>query len=116
MDPNSWSAKWRSAAAYVYLLICLGDFMLMPMYYEFLNHKTQTAEFVELALRFDGAATQIEALKAIRQTRVWQPLTLQSTGLFHVAFGGILGVVAWKGKEKIAVANPPDGNTTEQPK
>lgn len=115
MDPNSWSAKWRSAAAYVYLLICLSDFMLIPMYYEFLNHKVQTAEFVGLALKFDGSASQIEALKAIRQTRVWQPLTLQSTGLFHVAFGGILGVVAWKGKEKISVANEPNTNT-ENPK
>lgn len=115
MDPNSWSAKWRSAAAYVYLLICLGDFMLMPMYYEFLNHKIQAAEFVELALQFEGPATQIEALKAIRQTRVWQPLTLQSTGLFHVAFGGILGVVAWKGKEKVGVANPPE-TPPEEPK
>ncbi len=113
MDPNSWSAKWRSAAAYVYLAICLSDFMLMPMYYEWLNYKVQTAQFVQLALQFDGAATQIEALKAIRQTRVWEPLTLQATGLFHVAFGAILGVVAWKGREKVSSASEPTDTTTK---
>lgn len=76
--------------------------MLMPMYYEVMNSKVQTSQFVELALRFPDGAAQIEALKAIRQTRTWEPLTLAASGLFHLAFGAILGVTAWtRGQEKI---------------
>lgn len=101
MDPNSWSAKWRSAAAYVYLLICLCDFVVMPMYYEYMNNRVSSTQYVELALKFKDSSGQIEALKSLRMARVWEPLTLQSTGLFHVAFGAILGVVAWKGKEHV---------------
>lgn len=95
-------SSWRPAAAYVYLLICLSDFMIMPMVYAGMAKKNANAANVELALKFDGAAAQIEALKAIRQTDVWNPITLQSTGLFHMAFGGILGVAAWtRGREKV---------------
>lgn len=91
--------------------------MLMPMYYEYMNHKVQAAQYVELALKFENGAAQIEALKAVRQTRVWEPLTLQATGLFHVAFGAILGVAAWtRGNEKIARAKiETEAPYTEEP-
>lgn len=111
-----WSVfGWRPTAAYVYLLICLSDFMLMPLYYEIMNHKLQTAQFVQLALQFPEGVAQIEALKAIRETRVWEPLTLKATGLFHMAFGAILGVTAWtRGQEKIQRAKTPSSETEEQ--
>jgi K+ transporter len=34
---------------------------------------------------------------------VWQSLTLQNGGFFHIAMGAVLGVAAWtRGQEKLA--------------
>jgi hypothetical protein len=45
---------------------------------------------------------------------MWKPLTLEGSGLFHVAMGAVLGVTAWtRGQEKITeISNgrgAPDG-------
>lgn len=94
--------SWRPAAAYVYLLICLSDFMFMPMIYAGMAKRNANVASVELALKFSGPTAQIEALKVIRDTDVWDPLTLKVNGLFHMAFGAILGVAAWtRGQEKV---------------
>jgi hypothetical protein len=114
---EAWYAKsWRPAAAYVYLAICLSDFVFMPIYYEYANHKMQTQQFVSMALQFQDTTGQIEALRVIRQARVWEPITLQSTGLLHIAFGGILGVAAWtRGQEKVeSIRTAASGNSDEQ--
>lgn len=96
-----WKAMWRPAAAYVYLAICLMDFGIMPIIYEIINHSITNSSVVELALKFTDSAAQIEALHTLKQTQSWVPLTLQGNGMFHVAFGAILGVAAWtRGQEK----------------
>lgn len=93
---------WRPMAAYVYLVICICDFIIMPVYYEYANHKMKMVQQVEMALRFPEGVQQVEALRIIKETRVWEPITLQSSGLLHMAFGAILGVAAWsRGKEKV---------------
>lgn len=89
-------------AAYVYLVICICDFILMPIYYEYANHKLHLIQQVEMALRFPEGVQQVEALRIIKETRTWEPITLASGGLLHMAFGAILGVAAWsRGKEKV---------------
>ena len=36
-------------------------------------------------------------------TNLWNPLTLQGGGLFHISMGAVLGVAAWtRGQEKLA--------------
>lgn len=96
-----WKELWRPLAAYIYLAICLLDFGLMPIIYEMINHSITNASVVELALKFTDATAQIEALHTLRQAQTWVPLTLQGNGMFHVAFGAILGVSAWtRGQEK----------------
>jgi len=109
---EQWLVKsWRPMAAYVYLFICLTDFVFMPAFYEYSNHKARMDHSVELALKFDGSTAQIEALKEMRRTQQWEPITLQSTGLFHMAFGAILGVAAWtRGQEKIVIAQQDSKN------
>lgn len=89
-------------AAYVYLVICICDFIVMPAYYEYANHKMHVIQQVEMALRFPEGVQQVEALRIIKETRAWEPITLVSGGLLHMAFGAILGVAAWsRGKEKV---------------
>lgn len=86
--------SWRPLAAYVYLFICICDFVLLPVYYEYVK-TIQETRLVEMALMFPEGASQIEALKTLQTRESWNPLTLQATGLFHLAFGAILGVSAW---------------------
>ena len=70
--------RWRPAAAWVYMVICVLDFALFPIFWSIL-----------------------QAHQGISITQ-WVPLTLQGAGLFHMAYGAILGVTAWsRGKEKI---------------
>lgn len=100
-----WKEVWRPTAAFVYLALCTLDFGLMPLLYEWMNHSVTNAQVVALAMQFSNATAQMEALHVLRQAHVWLPLTLQGGGMFHIAFGAILGVSAWtKGKERMLIA------------
>lgn len=94
-DREYWyNRSWRPFAAYVYMFICVCDFVLMPVYYEYARAKVRM-DYVDLALKFPDGMARIEALRILQHSDVWSPLTLEATGLFHIAFGAILGVSAW---------------------
>ena len=80
---------WRPAAAVVYLAICLFDFIIAPSYMGL--RATDTAKLVYSIKDLDPEI----AIAIIQNKTPWSPLTLQGSGLFHVAFGAILGVAAW---------------------
>lgn len=64
--------------AWSYMMICLFDFILNPIFFSLLHH---------------GQVIQ------------WQPLTLMGGGLYHVSMLAILGVTAYgRTKEKISFA------------
>ena len=93
------NSKWRPACGWMYILVCLFDFMVAPILWSL----TQ-------ALFHGGVNVQ------------WQPLTLQGAGLFHVAMGAIIGVSAYgRTQEKLNGANnggitlPGSGGTTYTP-
>jgi hypothetical protein len=72
--------RWRPITAVVYLVICVFDFMVFPVLWSFFLHFVEAAD----------------------KTIAWDPLTLKGAGLFHLAFGAILGVSAFtRGQEKI---------------
>jgi hypothetical protein len=80
-SPNDWmNQRWRASAAWVYLVICLFDFIIAPMLW---------------------SALQLTSKGQV--SLMWQPLTLQGGGLFHMAFGAIVGITAHgRTREKIA--------------
>jgi hypothetical protein len=82
------NSKWRPAMGWMYMLVCVTDFIIFPILWSILqavNHGSVTAQ--------------------------WQPLTLQGAGLFHIAMGAIVGVTAWsRGQEKLRGVI--DGNST----
>lgn len=88
--------RWRPVAAMVYLFICLVDFVAMPIYFEYSHARLTPERVADIAIKFNDGATQVEAMRVLRADRAWEPLTLRETGLFHIAFGAILGVAAWK--------------------
>jgi hypothetical protein len=85
---SDWmNTKWRPMMGWMYMAVCLFDFMLAPILWSVLQ-----------AVFHGGINTQ------------WQPLTLQGAGLFHVAMGAVLGIAAYgRTQEKlsgVAVGQP----------
>tara|TARA_R110000822_G_scaffold232478_1_gene364246 strand:- start:64 stop:309 length:246 start_codon:yes stop_codon:yes gene_type:complete len=77
---NWFADKWRPASAWVYLLICLFDFMIAPILWNMMQLIVNSAV----------------------QTQ-WQPLTLIGGGLMHVSFGAMMGITSLgRTKEKLA--------------
>lgn len=75
--------RWRPMMGWIYMVICVTDFVLFPILWSILQAKT------------GGHVTE-----------QWNPLTLQGAGLFHLAMGAIMGVAAWsRGQEKITAMN-----------
>jgi hypothetical protein len=83
MTADAWfKERWRPTAAYVYMLICLMDFIGFPL--------------ISMFLPTILGGTYIP----------WKTLTLESGGMIHMAFGAIVGITAWtRGSEKIAEIN-----------
>lgn len=70
--------KWRPAMGWMYMVVCIFDFIIFPVLWSLL-----------------------QALQAGSVTTEWQPLTLMGAGLFHMAMGAVLGIAAWsRGQEK----------------
>jgi hypothetical protein len=79
---NWMNTKWRPAMGWMYMLVCITDFIIFPILWSLLQTVNQ------------GSVTN-----------QWQPLTLQGAGLFHIAMGAIVGVTAWsRGQEKLGGA------------
>lgn len=77
------NSKWRPMCAWVYLVICVADFVIFPILWSLIQ--TWAAGRVEMQ---------------------WQPLTLQGAGLLHLSFGAILGIAAYgRTQEKLNGAN-----------
>lgn len=71
-------AYWRPSMAWLYMIICLCDFVIFPVTWAIINAST------------GQPVTQ------------WKPITLEGAGLIHLAFGAILGVTAYgRSKEKL---------------
>ena len=90
------NSKWRPMMGWMYMLICIFDFVLAPILWSLVQ-----------AIYKGGVNVQ------------WQPLTLQGAGLFHIAMGGVLGLAAYgRTQEKLNGANngginlPSSGVTT----
>lgn len=92
---------WRPIAAYVYLAICLFDFVAGPVFIEMRNSRVNVEAFAQIQL-IEDREVQLAALEKLDLGRsTWQPLTLLGGGLFHLSFGAILGIAAFtRGQEK----------------
>ena len=87
-EQEHWvKAYWRPAMGWLYMLICLCDFVVFP------------AVAMFLPVFFKG-------LGVLMAYTAWVSLTLSNGGLIHMAFGAILGVAAYgRTQEKVAAKN-----------
>jgi hypothetical protein len=91
-------SMWRPCAAIIYLFICLFDFVIAPWFIQV--EMTSLSEIFTYILQMPSDQ-QAQALNTLTTPRSWESLTLQGGGLFHIAFGAILGASAWtRGMEK----------------
>lgn len=87
---ESWlNRTWRPAAAVVYLAICLFDFIIAPAFMGF-----KSSNLAQMAASLKDLDASV-AIALVQNRTPWVPLTMSGSGLFHVAFGAILGVAAW---------------------
>jgi len=92
----SWIDRdFHAFCVIIYVVICLFDFLLFPLYFEYSNAKFTPDHQAQIAESFKDGSSQVQVFVALRQERTWHPITLESSGLFHVAFGAILGVGIW---------------------
>jgi hypothetical protein len=84
MNNESLCTKWRPMMAWSYMLVCVFDFMVGPIIFN-------TLQYLE-------EGTNIS---------MWQSITLQGGGLYHLSMGAIVGVSAFgRTKEKLAAIIP----------
>jgi hypothetical protein len=69
---NWMTSKWRPMMGWMYMAVCIFDFVLAPILWSL-----------------------IQAIYKGNINVQWQPLTLQGAGLFHISMGAVLGVAAW---------------------
>jgi len=90
-DSDSHWANWRTMAGYTYLIICLFDFLIMPL--------ATHVNIKELITHADHGYT-LELIKQFGGVN-WSPVTMTGGGLFHLSFGTILtGIAVVKGQER----------------
>lgn len=83
-EQEAWIvSRWRPMMAWTYMATCIFDFIIGPVFYNL--------------LQFHQNGGNIE---------MWQAITLQGGGLYHVSMGAILGISALgRTKEKLAAVN-----------
>jgi hypothetical protein len=81
------NSKWRPMMGWMYMFVCVCDFIIFPVLWSMLHASLHTANIVQ-----------------------WNPLTLQGAGLFHIAMGAVLGITAFgRTQEKMAGLNAAGG-------
>ena len=85
-ESSNWMQQlWRPMMGWLYMLVCLCDMIVFPVLWAFW-----------------------QGINPVAITQ-WNPLTLQSGGMFHIAMGAVLGIAAFgRTQEKLAgtAANP----------
>lgn len=88
-DSKWYQSVWLPFAAGTYILICLFDFIIMPVYVTAHNSRIENAVFKTLDAK-DAASFADTLAKANQAQRQWNPLTLIGAGMFHLSFGALL--------------------------
>jgi len=91
--------NWRTMAGYVYLIICIFDFLVMPAIIQASN--ADTKEFIIELIKEQTDKEFVLDVTDRASDAHWQPVTLIGGGLFHLSFGAILtGAAVSRGRER----------------
>ena len=80
---------WRWTALITYLVICIYDFMVVPIWYGLSRAMLLDVDSYMANLQLiDDPMVQMEYMKKLVSQH--EPFTLKGGGLFHLAFGALL--------------------------
>ena len=79
---------WRWTALITYLVICIYDFVVVPVYYGVSRMGLDLADYMVHIQAIEDPMVQMEYLKKLVSQH--EPFTLKGGGLFHLAFGALL--------------------------
>ena len=79
---------WRWTALITYLIICVYDFMVVPIYYGIARMGLALTDYMGHLQSIDDPLVQMEYLKKLVSQH--EPFTLKGGGLFHLSFGALL--------------------------
>jgi hypothetical protein len=89
-DSNKWyQTIWLPVAAFTYIIICIFDFMIMPIYVTAHNSRIENSVIKDLEGK-DAISFADILIKSNQAQRQWNPLTLLGAGMFHLSFGALL--------------------------
>ena len=80
--------KWRNIVVTVYLVICIYDFMFVPIYYGIARMGLDLADYMSHLHEIEDPIVQLEYLKKLVSQH--EPFTLKGGGIFHLSFGALL--------------------------
>lgn len=89
LSDNWYQRAWLPFAAATYIIICIFDFIIMPVYVAAHNSRIETRVFATLESK-DAATFADGLVKANQAQRQWNPLTLLGGGMIHLSFGALL--------------------------
>jgi hypothetical protein len=107
---DNWLQKnWRPLCALTYMLINLCDFVVMPAWVHSTNSRMDRESTIAQVKQLADSTAQVEAIRIFHGQEEWKPITLEGSGLIHIAFLTVLGVASWtRGQEKIARVTTPE--------
>jgi hypothetical protein len=79
---------WRWTALITYLVICVYDFMVVPIWYGLSRVGLDIDSYMVNLQLIEDPLVQMEYLKKLVSQH--EPFTLKGGGLFHLAFGALL--------------------------
>ena len=79
---------WRNIVVTVYLIICIYDFMFVPIYYGIARMGLDLADYMSHLQAIEDPLVQMEYLKKLVSQH--EPFTLKGGGIFHLSFGALL--------------------------
>jgi len=79
---------WRNIVVTVYLIICIYDFMVVPIYYGVARMGLDLTDYMSHLQEIEDPLVQMEYLKKLVSQH--EPFTLKGGGLFHLSFGAII--------------------------
>jgi hypothetical protein len=110
MKVHNWMVThWKPAAAFVYTLICLCDFVVFPAWVG-LNR----LDLVVLIDQIKGMDVGIQSQVVSVVGNGYEPFTLRGSGLFHLAFGALLTGAALNPDLKGRIGGDPGGEPSRQ--
>lgn len=101
---------WKTVAAYVYLSICLFDFLIMPAFMVIVN-RAFTQEIID-EIKAEDRKYALEIADRVT-FKNWEPVTIYGGGLvFHLSFGAILTGAAVADRKWILTSSAGTGAAT----